>query len=678
MFEKKNYRNLALSILIICYGYGCFATPLAIEDGDLRSKHVGRDEAKNAGGVASDHVISIVRLLGLDSEEELNEDLIRHYSYYLAHPLDINMASKSALRRSGLFTGYQIASLMDYKQRYGDIMSFSELIRVPGFANHDYNRLLPFLIIRSPLMLGESSSPPLKVQNSLTLKSGIKAGFKVGGKSGSSSGGKSGGSQSLWYEYGANYHLDISDRGGLALSMRKSLSQKPFIQESKRLGSHAFRKYGSATLYYYGVRALNALVAGNYSVRCGQGLALWSGFSMSSAGSASSLFRSTYGLRPSFSSSGEYSLHGLAAEFNAGPMVIGTFLAADPPSASSLETTRGVGRVELTPGLTLTLDRLWGDITLASYVRTAANRAEVLDAKVSVSTSINIRGVRLCGELAFDAMHFPAYAVNIGTSSNIADGVSIAAAVKSFSQYFERGLSNPIHSLPLADGEHGLTFATDISMGKWIPPPVETGYAMASKRHLANLFADLSFSPVGHYGQLKFLDSYRLRFDRYWQLACRFYMRFRFPISRSASKDYQSSKYALRLETTYDTGIWLARARLEGVVGQGLGGLMWAEGGYRHSKVSTYLKAGVYSVEKWSDRLYIYDRDAPGNFSNLMAYGGGCFLASYTSANLFSIPGKAKAKLYLKLGVRYMFRPPKTSSSSPLSLNTKLQYTMSF
>ena len=51
------------------------------------------------------------------------------------------------------------------------------------------------------------------------------------------------------------------------------------------------------------------------------------------------------------------------------------------------------------------------------------------------------------------------------------------------------------------------------------------------------------------------------------------------------------------------------------------------EGGRKTDCLSTYLRGTVFKIDNWDDRIYSYERDAPGNFSVPAYYGRGVSLA---------------------------------------------------
>ena len=70
---------------------------------------------------------SIVYLTGAESVEEIDSEEIERFERLAAHPVDMNMVAESRLRETGLFSAYQLASLREYRNVHGDIMSMTEL-----------------------------------------------------------------------------------------------------------------------------------------------------------------------------------------------------------------------------------------------------------------------------------------------------------------------------------------------------------------------------------------------------------------------------------------------------------------------------------------------------------------------------------------------------------------------
>ena len=92
---------------------------------------------------------AVLRALGVLQMEEADAEDVERLTDLLRHPVKINAAGRRDLESTGLFTPFQIASLLDYRERHGDVMSFIELSSVDGFTTQAAGRLEPFLTFDS-------------------------------------------------------------------------------------------------------------------------------------------------------------------------------------------------------------------------------------------------------------------------------------------------------------------------------------------------------------------------------------------------------------------------------------------------------------------------------------------------------------------------------------------------
>ena len=124
-----------------------------------------------------DIIASILFLTGESDIESVPENEIEHYFSLAENPLRINCLTRSKLMSSGLFSMYQVASLIDYRTRNGDILSISELADVDGFGMETVEALSPFISLESYSLPGQSSERKADVRNSLILNGISKLSF---------------------------------------------------------------------------------------------------------------------------------------------------------------------------------------------------------------------------------------------------------------------------------------------------------------------------------------------------------------------------------------------------------------------------------------------------------------------------------------------------------------------
>jgi len=89
--------------------------------------------------------------------------------------------------------------------------------------------------------------------------------------------------------------------------------------------------------------------------------------------------------------------------------------------------------------------------------------------------------------------------------------------------------------------------------------------------------------------------------------------------------------------------------------------------------VAVYCQCGLFFVDKWDDRIYVYRRDAPGAMSIPAMYGRGWYVACYTSLKFSHF-----AKLYLRVDyTSYPFARQGDTHTRP-ALNARLQIVLTF
>lgn len=224
---------------------------------------------------------AVLVLSGASCIEELGQEELEHYESLAEHPLDINLAGTSRLLSTGLFTRYQAAALLDYRERSGDILSFTELGLVDGFSAEFADALKPFVRLKTSAPPG--SSPGRTFRQTATAGSAVRDNGQ--------------------YTARIKYSAEWGETAEFRWTSRTTFSDPEF-------------RPGTFSATYYGKRLLGKAVLGHFSARFGQGLAIWSGFSMSGFSSAASFRKRGSGISPTGSASAE--LFGIAAEWTLG------------------------------------------------------------------------------------------------------------------------------------------------------------------------------------------------------------------------------------------------------------------------------------------------------------------------------------------------------------------------
>ena len=98
----------------------------------------------------------------------------------------------------------------------------------------------------------------------------------------------------------------------------------------------------------------------------------------------------------------------------------------------------------------------------------------------------------------------------------------------------------------------------------------------------------------------------------------------------------------------------------------------YLEGGYKRNNLSVYARQGFFFVDNWDDRIYVYERDAPGSFNVPAMYGRGLW-TSLVMAWRFASVGRLYARASY---TSYPFMPEE--KKKPGKAELKLQFVFRF
>lgn len=562
-----------------------------------------------------DWMAAVAVISGATSPEELDEYTVEQFSVLKARPLRINLVSRSRLSSSGLFSPYQVASLSDYISRHGDILSLAELAAVDGFGKEYAAALEHFISLDSSALPGRSSDRTIEVYNSLTLRSGFRK--KADEDSDCS--------------YAMKYVMEAGDRGEIGLVAKSGYDAGYFPPEVM-----------SFYAAFYGRSRLGKVIAGDFNARFGQGLGLWSGFTMGGLASPASFTKRASGISPYRSYSGEGSLRGLASDFSAGRFTISSFIAAD--GLRELMSGQDPDGISLLSGLNIgylghnfqgsvtcfaqTEDVFYAGSSVSSprtdMAATVCWQDQFADLKCSGDFRYNCKGTDIFAEAAFDFLSMSAAAVG-GARFRIGDAVDMAVAARYYPASYNAGRSGAVRSGSRCSNEYGISACCSFASGGYVKLAGKEGFGSSSIVHAGNVSMDVFYSPAPRYGaevpgtQMKFMADYR------WQTSPSVALCFR--VSERLRTWDRTSKTDLRTDVRYSDGTFCFASRINAVVSEALGLLGYIEGGYLSGIFTVYLRGGLFRADNWDDRIYVYERDAPGNFNVPAYYGRGYWTA---------------------------------------------------
>lgn len=544
-------------------------------------------------------------LSGAASEEDFSESEAEAFYDRASSPLSINRASRSRLLSSGLFSAYQVATLVDYRENYGDILSAAELCSVDGFDRQRVGLLSNFLSF-------ETSGPPLgrhykNIDNSIRLRTSIKTLRK----------------ESVSTSTALRYNLNVDEAFELAVGLKESSSFAPRGKQSHILGGGISFCYSSP--WKRRGFSLDKVVVGNFNMRFGQGLCLWSGFSMSGFGSGAAFSRNPTGISPYRSWSSESVRLGRSPKWSGGGFHRGATASFSAGRFSFCTAVSFPSESEIMPAVNIShLGRFYRvgitGFTVLNY------RGKSSQAKVSVDGAVNIRGVDLWGEVGYDILQSSA-ALLLGTRAKLCEPLTGAILFRYYPSKYSPSYSGAARSSTRCSDEHGVALALSLKEGDYVD---------FRPRHLLNITADVAAYPFRKRLQFKFLADYSAIFGASWQLGAKLQYRHRtFELA---------NRLELRLDLVWKIRAWSLAGRVHLLQGEKFGALSYLEGSYSFGNiVSAYLRAGICSTRSWNDRIYAYERDAPGGF-NIPAFYGRMI---WGSAYLRWSPAKW-VKLYLR------------------------------
>lgn len=526
-------------------------------------------------------LVHIMRLLEVENPEELDSQIVEQLSVYMEHPVRINSATAARLTESGLFTQYQAASIIDYRERNGDILSFAELACVDGFSESAAEILCPFVSLESYAQAGRSSSWKGYGTNVLTMRSS----GRIKGPA-------------MDYAYGLKYHSSPGGSVELGIACSRPYSAKDHIPRT-----------GSFYLAGYGRKRLGKIIIGDFNLRYGQGLSLWSGFRTSGFSYPQSFSMRPSGISPCRSFNGENAFRGIAADFNAGRFTISASLASG--GLYKLMYGKKGQKLTLMPAVNAGWTGRSFQISLTFCGETAELSAGMSgnpfdQALVSADFRGNIRGVNIFGEAAFEFVRSVPRAL-AGAALRICGDLEAGILCR----YTEK--------------EYGITAGGSFSTGKRIRLKGREGFGSSVARHSGMFSIDAVRFTVPKYGAEGESCQLKMRLDYNLQVSSSVAIAFR--VSERLRTEGEANRTDIRCDTEYSSGKWMFSARFNALFCKDFAFLSYIEGGYRAGIVAVWLRAGVFRADSWQDRIYSYERDAPGNFNVPAYYGRGCWEA---------------------------------------------------
>ena len=672
---------------------------------------------------------AVLLLCGAGTLEELSEDEWERYRHLADHPLDLNACTRSAMLSSGLFSPFQAASLLDRRMRDGDILSYTELGYTDGFTPELARALSHFVVLRSRNPPGKPSVPQLHA--SLLLRTSCSGSSSVPAAradlqtaaahstsgANSTASGKNPSAATSSFASGKNDPFSGSAAFGIKTAISLEGRLDAFWSARKSYSDRTFGP-GTISLAIYGKSIPGRILLGDYSARFGQGLLLWSGFSIAGFSSVQSFRRNASGL--SASSSFTRTLHGIGLDLALGRSTIsavwstpvqstnprllalnynhifrtsstGATLLADPGRlyAASIDFRAGLPRLSLSGEFAFELLPASASAALAPAPASVAASAAVPSlAAPAVAASATASAALVTAPAAVPSLAAPA----VAASASVAP-VSAASAT------------------PQPDSPAAVFVPAGLLSAVWTPSYGNRLAVLA--RYYPQNWSQLAASPPSTFSNAKdeFGSAFLFQSARYtlsldlarrlseanWQyrLLASANLPFRLGLPgrtqrktnsstgidgtisvRSLSRFRPSQSLPFRQDLRCDLKLELNRLKLNTRCNllwcRNFAMLGYIEPGFSDQSFSLWFRLTGYSVPSWDDRISTWERDIPGSFTVPARYGKGLALSCTSSLTI------QRKRLRHRLNARLSYDVYSRKETLTRKPELKLQYRMDF
>lgn len=229
---------------------------------------------------------------------------LEYFQQLLERPLSVNRAKREELERLMFLSGFQIESLMRYREEHGDILSEAELSLLNGFNERIASVLACFVVFEESRHGSRKSSGNFfrDCYSALLLKSGRKWEWRRKTEREKQVG-------DPYYMY-LRYTGDYLEKIQFGFTLEKDAGEKFLSPQKVPMGD--FLSFHTA---WRGLRTAGwhtDILLGDFSARFGQGLTLWNSFSLGTASGPQGLYKRGVTVLPYTSSDENNFLRGIA------------------------------------------------------------------------------------------------------------------------------------------------------------------------------------------------------------------------------------------------------------------------------------------------------------------------------------------------------------------------------
>ncbi len=575
---------------------------------------------------------------------------------FKTHPLNLNKASAEDLANFPLLNAQQISNLLDHIARNGQLLSVYELQGVSGFDLDLINRMLPYILVDNDVNDIRVPIKKLLSKGNFVFVSRYKQIIeKSDGYTRTDGKGYSGKPFNLFVRFRYIYGTKLS----YGITAEKDAGEQ-FFKGSNKQGFD----YYSGHLFLRNFKALKALALGDYEVRLGQGLLIWSGFGVRKSPAVMNVKREGMKLRP-YTSVNEYNFMRGAAftvgakgfEFTA----FGSFKQVDANIVTSVDTS-------------INADEAFSSFNESGFHRTAAEIADrnsinqlVTGGNFSYNKRkwhVGVNGLYMNNFKQYQRTLYPYNQFDLNKSWLVNASVDYHAIVKNFHFFGEEAISDNGGFGLLNGVMTSLDQKVDVSLvhryySRNFQTSFSNAFAEASRPQNENgLYLAISIKPIRTIRLDGYFDLYMSRWlkfltdapswgsDNFLQATFtpnkkfEMYLRYRFELKKKNMTDndgpfdylVNEQRQALRYNIKYKVTDYLTLAnRIEwsnyksGNTKAENGFVIYQDVNFRLMKfpISFNARLAIFKTASYSSRVYAYENDVLYSFSIPAYYGNG-------------------------------------------------------
>ena len=533
---------------------------------------------------------------GIDGEAAADyvDELIGSYRRFLRFPLDINKASRRELERAGFLGQYRIASFLDYRERFGDVLSLTELANIPGFGRDYVKGISGMISLGNYVPAGYSSAQGGDWAHDIMSRLKYRA-------------------------FGAEKMANPVDR--MLKYKAASVSGVSFGIAAGSAPGDGFFPPGSLSAfvsYEPKSKVFRKIIIGDYNARFGQGGLMWSSFTMNSLSSGTAFMKTEPGITGYCTGGSGVRLRGAAVELAAGDVSVSLMGSYKYDYAAA----GGHAGVPFLAGANFSywFPRFKVGITGIWYGTDGGGALKDAGYGVSADVRLQLSAVSLYAEAACEG----SLGVWAGAEMPAGERWDCSVSGRFVPAGFKGEYSSPFSSDSGAGNEYALSVSLRrrAGMSKDLILAADMAYFPETKSIGSGV--DFQFKCRGEWRKdaLKTVASLTLRgmYDVTSSFRAEWYA--------GLPKDVNGSGFAVnaRADVSLYSGLTAESSPV------GCGRAVSAEGSYRlagrfSSVLAVYARLALFHCDGWGERIYCYERDLYGSMSVPALYGKG--MSSY-------------------------------------------------